>query len=325
MTVRSGSPGNVAEMIGERMVEGFSASTLEAEDIEAAFVPEAGMVGCSLRHRGEELLGQRSGVRAYVAKRLTMGIPLLHPWANRLAVTRFRAAERDVALGSQTPPMRVDDNGLPMHGLLAGARGWHLQRHEPLEDGGTLGARFDFGADEELIAAFPFPHEVLYEAELRGRTLTIATSVRASGEVPVPICFGYHPYLRLPGVDRSEWEIEIPVSRRLALDRRGLPTGDREAIRVEPGRLGSRTFDDAFEAPADGAPFALAGGGRRIEVSFLAGYRYAQVYAPVDDDVVAFEPMTSPTNALVTGGADLQLLAPGDTYRAEFSITVIDV
>ena len=124
-------------MIGERTVEGFSAATLESEDIEAAFVPEAGMVGCSLRHRGEELLGRRSGLRAYVAKRLTMGIPLLHPWANRLAARRFRAADRDVVLVSQSPPMRVDDNGLPMHGLLAGASGWQVQRHEPLERRGA--------------------------------------------------------------------------------------------------------------------------------------------------------------------------------------------
>ena len=106
---------------------------------------------------------------------------------------------------------------------------------------------------------------------------------------------------------------------------RGLPTGEREPTRVQAGRLGSRTFDDAFEAPADGAPFVLAGGGRRIEVSFLEGYPYAQVYAPADDDVIAFEPMTCPTNALVTGGPDLQLLAPGDTYRAAFSMTVIGV
>ena len=35
--------------------------------------------------------------------------------------------------------------------------------------------------------------------------------------------------------------------------------------------------------------------------------------------------MTAPTNALVAGGPDLPLLAPGDAYRATFSITVTDV
>jgi galactose mutarotase-like enzyme len=103
-----------------------------------------------------------------------------------------------------------------------------------------------------------------------------------------------------------------------------LPIGESEPVRVESGRLGSRTFDDAYLAPDVSAPFALAGGGRRIEVSFGNGYPYAQIYAPADDDVVALEPMTAPTNALVGGGAELPRVAPGDAYEAAFSITVGD-
>ena len=38
--------------------------------------------------------------------------------------------------------------------------------------------------------------------------------------------------------------------------------------------------------------------------------------------MIAFEPMTAPANALVTAGPELTLLAPGDSYRAAFSITV---
>ena len=79
-------------MIGRCEVDGFEALTIGGPDpdgIELAVVPDAGMVGCSLRHRGEELLGQRGGLRTYVAERSTMGIPLLHPWANRVAENIF--------------------------------------------------------------------------------------------------------------------------------------------------------------------------------------------------------------------------------------------
>ena len=113
--------------------------------LEAAFVPAAGMVGCSLRHRGEELLGQRGGLRAYVAERGTMGIPLLHPWANRVSERRFAVAGRDVAL-EPPAPFSVDPNGLPIHGLLSAARGWRVEQHAATEDGAVLAARFDFGA-----------------------------------------------------------------------------------------------------------------------------------------------------------------------------------
>ena len=45
-----------------------------------------------------------------------------------------------------------------------------------------------------------------------------------------------------------------------------------------PGRSGRRTFDDEFVAPSE--PFALEGGGRRIEVSFDQGYPYCAGLRP---------------------------------------------
>jgi galactose mutarotase-like enzyme len=233
-------------------------------------------------------------------------------------------AGREVALESVSPPLRLDGNGLPMHGLLAGTGGWRVERHESAGDGAVLAASLRFGAGDGLTAAFPFPHELELEAELRGPALTITTTVRASEGSPVPIAFGFHPYLRLPGVDRREWEIEVPVRERLRLDEQMLPTGEREAADVPGGPLESRTFDDAYVAPEGSAPFVLAGGGRRIELASLVGFPYAQVFAPAADDVIAYEPMTAPTNALVVGGRDLPLLAAGDSYRAAFAITVAD-
>src|SRR5689334_8068062 len=124
-------------------------SALTAGDLQATFVPDAGMVGCSLQHRGEELLGQRGGLAAYVAERKTMGIPLLHPWANRLARRRFTLAGREVVIDPERTPLRLDERGLPMHGLLSAASGWRVER----EDAGALEAVFDFAADATLLAA----------------------------------------------------------------------------------------------------------------------------------------------------------------------------
>jgi galactose mutarotase-like enzyme len=289
--------------------------TLHAGDLEVAFVPDAGMVCCSLRHRGEELLGQRGGLAAYVAERKTMGIPLLYPWANRLSRWRFPVAGREVAIDPAATPLRTDDNGLPMHGLLAAVKGWVVERHAQE----VLRARFDFGADRTLLAAFPFPHELWLEATLGPSELTVATTARA-GEAGLPIAFGFHPYLRLPGVERARWRVEIPVREQLTLSPSKLPTGQRSAVQVASGELGTRTFDDAYVAPADGAPFVLQGAGRRIELAFDGGYPFAQVFAPPDDPVIAFEPMTAPADALVTG--DAPLLAPGDRYTATFSVRV---
>lgn len=314
-------------MVSERSEEGFPALTLESSalgGVEAIFVPEAGMICCSLRHRGAELLGQRGGLSRYVESGSTMGIPFLHPWANRLGRSRFELAGREVDLDLEGLHVKRDGAGLPMHGLLTAARGWRVERHLELEgeeDGGVLAASFDFGTYPHLLDAFPFPHRVEIEATLVGAELRIATTVRAGQEGSVPIAFGFHPYLQLPGVGRSEWEIEAPVSAHLELDGRMLPTGRREPVEIEGGPLGSRTFDDAFVAPADGAPFALTGGGRRLELRMGEGYPFAQIYAPPDLDAVAFEPMTAPTNALVSGEA-LRMLPAGESFTATYSIAI---
>src|SRR5689334_10868336 len=159
--------------------------TLTSGELEATFVPDAGMLGCSLRHRGEELLGQRGGLAAYIAERKTMGIPLLYPWANRLAKRTFSVAGGEVAIDPERTPLRLDDGGLPMHGLLSAARGWHVEREEPA----ALRAVFDFAAHAALMATFPFAHELHLDMTLDDTTLRVVTTVRATGDTPVPIAF----------------------------------------------------------------------------------------------------------------------------------------
>jgi aldose 1-epimerase len=313
-------------MVGERSEEGFAALTLESEargGLVAVFVPEAGMICCSLRHRGEELLGQRAGLRAYVDHYSTMGIPFLHPWANRLGAERFELAGREVDLTLPDLPLKHDDAGLPMHGLLPAAPGWRVDRHAELEHGGVLAASFDFAAYPHLLEAFPFPHLVEIEATLLEGSLEIATSLTATGDVPVPVAFGFHPYLSLPGVPRAEWVLEAPVHERVVLDQRGLPTGVREPTAIEPGPLGERTYDDAFLAPSPGAAFVLSAPDRRLELRMDSGYPFTQIFAPAGLDAVAIEPMTAPTDALLTGGPELTFVPPGETFAATFSISVL--
>jgi|SRR6185312_11199464 len=313
-------------MVGERSEEGFAALTLEGDargGLEAVFVPEAGMICCSLKHRGEELLGQRGGLRAYVESYSTMGIPFLHPWANRLANDRFELAGRQVDLTLPGLPLKHDGAGLPIHGLLSAAPGWRVERHAELDTGGALAASFDFGAYPHLLEAFPFPHLVQIEATLVEGSLEIQTSLTATADVAVPVSFGFHPYLVLPGVPRAEWLLEAPVHERIALGGTGLPTGEREPTAIEPGPLGERTYDDAFLAPSPGTAFALAGPDRRIELRMDSGYRFTQIYAPADLDAVAIEPMIAPTNALIAAGPELTFVPPGETFAASFSISVL--
>lgn len=291
--------------------------TLAAGELEATFVPGAGMVGTSLRHRGAELLGERGGLAAYTERGSTFGIPFLHPWANRLGDTRYRAAGHEVNIDPGDPHARRDPAGLPIHGLLAASPYWD----EEHRDATSLQATLDFGDHAELLAAFPFPHRVSMEVRLSDSALSVTTTVTPTSDRSVPISFGFHPYLVLPGVPRADWRVTVPAAERLVLDDRLIPTGEQRPVSaIEDQPLRDRTFDDGFAELAR-PEFALAGGGRRIVVRFLEGYSFAQVYAPPDYDTVCFEPMTAPADAL-RSGRGLQLAEPGDSYRAAFSIEV---
>jgi galactose mutarotase-like enzyme len=303
--------------------EGFETVTLRSgeADVEATFVPGAGMVGCSLRHAGEELLEPREGLRAYAEGGSTMGIPLLHPWANRLEGFAYSVGGERVELERGSPLVALDPNGLPIHGLLGGSPHWEVRRETADGAGETVVAELDFGAHDDLLAAFPFPHSIEMEIRLAGTTLTISTTVTPTSDAAVPISFGYHPYLRLPGAPRERWEVDLPVRSRLDLDERMIPTGESEPVSFGRAPLADRTFDDGYAELEPGRPFLAASGAREIQMAFEDGYPFAQVYAPAGGEFICFEPMTAPTNALASGDA-LPFAQPGESFRAVFAISV---
>jgi aldose 1-epimerase len=284
--------------------------------LSAVYVPGAGMIATSLSDGGTELLGQRRGLDAYVSAGKTMGIPLLYPWANRLSATTYDVDGETVTLALDAYGVRPDNNGLPIHGLLAAYPGWRALQVSDQK----LTAELDFGARKELRQSFPFPHLIEMAVELSNRILTVITTVTPTTDKAVPLAYGYHPYLQLPDVPRSQWQIEMPVMRHLILDDTGIPTGGTEERSATAEPLGDKVFDEGFDQVADGAVFAVSGGGRRLEVRFERGYPAAQVFAPAGETVVCFEPMAAPTDALRRGG--YRSARPGEPDTTVFSIRV---
>jgi galactose mutarotase-like enzyme len=174
------------------------------------------------------------------------------------------------------------------------------------------------------MAAFPVPHIVRYSASIVGTTMTVAFGVRATGDVDVPISFGFHPYLTLPGSDRRGWQVEIPVARQALIDERMLPTGETVAIAAGEldGALGERTFDTSYPVlHGDQPEFVMADERRRLSLKHLAGYPVTQVYAPEASKFICYEPMTAPVDALISGDG-LRWAKPGEDFEAVFSISV---
>ncbi|MEX0621040.1 MAG: CHAD domain-containing protein [Solirubrobacterales bacterium] len=302
----------------------FQAIRLDSGDgLSATLVPEAGMVVVSLTLKGEEFLDQRQGLERYIESASTMGIPILYPWANRLARDSWKFGPQPARIDSGAYHIKRDGNGLAIHGTLAAYPLWEVTEAGAEDDLGSASAKatLDFGAHPELLQTFPFPHRLEIEFRLTGKKLNVMTTVTPTADLEVPLAYGFHPYLNLPGSKRSDWIVSMPAMLGLETDFRQIPTGRTERLEAFQGPLEERDYDDAFSEVNNGSRFTVADRRHQITVCFERGFRAAQVYSPADEDFICFEPMIAPTNALVSGH-DLTSVRPGEKDVTEFSISI---
>jgi len=296
----------------ERRFRDEPAVELAGGQLTAIFTPRLGMTGVSLQHERVEHLALPGGLDALRAGRTT-GLPLLAPWANRLSAWKYRAAGVTVDLDGL--PLGVDGNGLPIHGLLVGWPGWTVEQLGVRA--GTARLRASTVVD---APAFPFPHRIVVTAIARDHELGIDTTVVPTGRRAVPVAFGWHPYLRLPGSPRGRWRLRLPPRRHLTLDSRGIPTGDAVTEARESAPIGRRTFDDGYHLGRDRRLAIESDTGQSVALHCGSQYPFAQVWVPRGQPFVALEPMAAPTNALVDRTAPL--VQPGDTFTATFRLTL---
>lgn len=289
---------------------------LQAGALEAVFLPDQGMLCASLRHRGQELLRRLERPHAAAAAGVAIGMPLLHPWANRLAGLAYRAAGRQVEIDPYSPLLHYDANALLLHGVPWSRLRWRVAASTP----GRARAQLHWRSPAQR-AVFPFEHTLELDVVLGQSSLDVATTLHACAGEAVPVAFGFHPHLGLPDTPRGQWRLSLPAMRRLPLDALGLPCGSSRYFPGEQALLATRALDDHFALDAASATLAIEDHCRRLGVELLEGYSHAQVYAPPGHDYVALEPMTAPVNAL-DSGQGLRVLAPGQRFQARFRVTV---
>ena len=294
----------------------MSEITIRAGKYEAMFRPDLAMLCASLRHGADEYVAWPRTVDELRAGRAT-AIPLVHPWANRLASDSYRVAGVDVSLTGLTLPR--DPNGLLIHGNLLAA---------PFEVEHTndtrVVARLDYGAHPDKLRAFPFPHTVTVDARLHPtRGLNIVTQVEPTSDRAVPISFGWHPFVRLPTTPRAEWELRWPACEHVEVDERLIPTRTRTPQPAQREPIAGRTFDDHYALGPD-RTFSISGGAgrnrRTLTLQFDPAYPFAQLFVPPASEFVAIEPMTAEIDALGRGAAPL--VEPGKRFQAAFNVAV---
>ncbi|GAB6196102.1 aldose epimerase family protein [Lysobacter xanthus] len=290
--------------------------TLAAGELLAVFRPEQGMLCTSLKHRGEEILRRVDEMDEALATGMSIGIPLNYPFANRLRGTSYDFDGREVHLDPASPWLMKDWNDIIIHGVPWPKLEWRVQEATDRR----LRSRLAWNRPE-LLGVFPFEHEVEMTATLDGLGLTIETAVLATAGTRVPVSFGFHPYIGVPGLRRDQWRLSLPAMQGIVLDARLLPVGERTDLPAYDDRLADLDFDHGF-AFVSGAPsMSIEGNGRRVTVDFLENFRYAQIYAPPGFDYISLEPMTAPADAL-RSHEDLPVVDAGGRFAATFRIRV---
>ena len=188
-------------------------------------------------------------------------------------------------------------------------------------------------------------------------TLTVTTIIEADKGQDVPVSFGWHPYLVLN--DRANAQLQLPARRAVALAQNGLPisTDNPESWLPAGTQSAGAPLDDLFQLDMRGASGAELGNSfgelksstqvapasapqnvqasneksaptaaiiaqqQRIEMKFLSGYSFMQIYSPVGANFVCFEPMTATISGLCDDS--VAVVKAGETFTAAFELRVL--
>ena len=307
----------------------YQPAVLQAGRASLEVLPQLGMIATSLRVDNIEFLAMPRRVEQYVDGHCT-GMPLLHPWANRLAKCTYpvpaTSGHNPAVISFEPDDVHLDRNGLPIHGTMQG-RAFDVIAHSDA----AITATYEFGTGNEgpkLLKSFPFPHRITIDMELQSvgneHRCIVTTRIDNNGTAEMPISFGWHPFFVLPSRPRAAWKLRTPACDRHELSALLLPTGTTSQYPELTDVIGDRTYDDHFALGKD-RTFVINDDDHSITVQFDAGYPHLQLYLPgaeglLPGDFVCIEPMTAPSNALVVATAPT--IGRGNRYDATFTITI---
>ncbi len=323
------APGYQAERANEhgveivRLVDG-------QRGVEVSIAPSLGMRAYEMKVHGKNILYfPLPDPGALASSRGLNGIPFLAPWANRMAGSGFWANDKHYKFNPDLGVMRIDQNGISIHGLLTTSNLWKVEKVVADDSGAQMTAKLEFWKQPELMAEWPFAHEYELTYRVSNGELQVTTAIRNLSDEPMPVSIGFHPYFAIPDVPRNQWTAHIPARKSIETDAHLVATGElRDFDLPQQITLSDHTFDNGYtdlvRGPDGNAVFSVEGGGRKIEVVYGPKFQVGVVYAPPNAQFICFEPMAAITNGvnLAHEGKypQLQSVAPGAEWRETFTV-----
>lgn len=235
----------------------------------------------------------------------------LVPFSNRIREGKFRFAGRDVQLPLNVPGQKHCEHG---HGWQAP---WRVIAQKPE----SLTIEYRHFAD-----AWPFPYTAWQIFRLEPEWLTVEIAVKNTGQEPMPVGVGLHPYF--PRTPRTN--LTASVDKIWDTDDEMMPTRltdpPPERRLGEGVRVDSVEMDNGFTNWSRRAEIEWPENRTRLTMTADQPLGFLVVYTPPGEDFFCAEPVSNCTDAFNLAGqgridTGMSVLAPGKTLRAAVAFT----
>lgn len=266
-------------------------------------------------------------VAEWKAKPTLLGNPFLGPWANRIDGLSYFAGGKKYTLNPDLKNLRLDNHQQPIHGLLAYSDLWRVVTVKGDDQAAVVTSRIEFWRYPDLMAQFPFAHNLEMTYRLANGALEVETSIENVSVNPMPVAIGFHPYFQVTDAPRDSWTVHLDAKDHVLLTNTLVPSGQTEPVKTTDTKLEGVVLDDVFTnlvRDTEGrATFSVKGANQKISVIYGPKYPVAVVYAPKGRDFICFEPMAGVTNVFnlaQKGAFPVQTVAPGAVWKESYWI-----
>lgn len=310
--------------IEKKAEEGFDKVILIDEDggcrVEIAPACGAVMVGYKVFHQGELLnvidhYQSEKDFHEHVTSKGFLGAKL-SPFVCRIKDGEYKFQGDKYKLEK----FYLGKNAL--HGLVYD-HAFELTNEDANEQVATVSMRYNYEASDP---GYPFRYNIMVTYSLAaGNKLTVSTRVMNTGERPIPMQDGWHPYFNL-GNKLDELELKFLSKDLVEFDEELIPTGKLIPYDqfTKLKKIGDQEFDNCFSLDFNHAgPKCILSNPKKnihVEVYPDESYPFLQLYTPPHRQSIAIENISGAPDAF-NNGMGVQLVKPGEF--ANFSTAYI--
>jgi galactose mutarotase-like enzyme len=258
--------------------------------------PERGGIIFSYGVEGEELLYLNEETFYDSSKNVRGGIPILFPIAGQLSNGTYEWEGKTYSMNN--------------HGFARNLP-WEVVQTDT-ENKASITLKLI--SNEQTKASYPFDFEVVYTYTLEAGQLTIDQEYKNTGNQPMPMYPGFHPYFKTNEKDLS-----------YQTDATQLYDYNDHQVKEFTGRLDVTNLKEAvvlLDASQTNISFQPSPLTKQIMLDYDESFKYVMVWTEQGKEFICVEPWMAKTGEFHRG-EELVMVAGRDSLKTEFKISVV--